>query len=60
MGIKPADTRRSFMEDIYNNLPPEIQEWLPEQIQEEETVREFVKRLILKQYQALQVHGSEL
>lgn len=50
LGIKPADTRRSFMEDIYNNLPPLIREWLPEQIGDEETIRDFVHDLILEQY----------
>lgn len=50
LGIKPADTRRSFMEDIFNSLPSDVQDWLPDQIKDSQTVRDYVQGLILEQY----------
>ena len=51
LGIPPADTRRSFMEDIFVSLSVEQQEWLADQLVSGMTIKEFVKSLIIKAYQ---------
>ncbi len=50
LGIAPADTRRSFMEDIYNSMTPGQQEWLIEQLAGGRPIKDFVKSLIIKEY----------
>ena len=51
LGVPPADTRRSFMEDIFVSLSVEQQERLADQLVNGMTVKEFVKSLIIKAYQ---------
>ena len=51
LGVPPADTRRSFMEDIFVSLSVEQQEGLADQLVNGMTVKEFVKSLIIKAYQ---------
>lgn len=51
LGVPPADTRRSFMEDIFVSLSVEHQEWLADQLVSGMTIKEFVKSLIIKAYQ---------
>lgn len=48
LGIVPADTRRSFMEDVFMNLTLEQQEWLADQMAKGQSVATFVKDLIVK------------
>ena len=50
LGIPPADTRRSFMEDIYDKLPPAQQAWLVSQLGPSHSVKDFVKSLIIREY----------
>lgn len=50
LSIPPADTRRAFMEDIYNNLAPDMQKWLAEQLGPHISVKDFVRGLIIKEY----------
>lgn len=49
LGIPPADTRRSFMEDIFLSLTLEQQEWLADQVTNT-NVKDFVKLLITEAY----------
>ena len=51
LGVPPADTRRSFMEDIFVSLSVEQKEWLADQLVCGMTFKEFVKSLIIKAYQ---------
>lgn len=51
LGVPPADTRRSFMEDIFVSLSVEQQEWLADHLVSGMTIKEFVKSLIIKAYQ---------
>lgn len=46
LGIPPADTRRSFMEDVFLQLDPQEQEWLADQLSAGVSVKDFVKLLI--------------
>ena len=50
LGIAPADTRRTFMEDIYLALPEIQQAWLAEQLGPNISVKDFVKNLITEKY----------
>ncbi len=47
--IPPADTRRSFMEDIFLSLSLEQQEWLANQV-ETTAVKDYVKDLIIAEF----------
>ena len=50
LGISPADTRRTFMEDVFRNLSLDQQEWLANQLGPTITVKQFVTDLIVKAY----------
>ena len=50
LSVPPADTRRSFMEDIFDGLSPKQQEWLMSQLGPSHSVKDFVKSLIIKDY----------
>lgn len=50
LGIPPADTRRTFMEDIYLSLPEAQQDWLAEQLGPHFSVKDFVKNLLAEKY----------
>lgn len=50
--IPPADTRRSFMEDIFLQLHPAQQEWLADQLVDGLSVKDFVKKLIQEKHSA--------
>jgi hypothetical protein len=50
LSVPPADTRRSFMEDIYDSLSPRQQVWLTSQLGPSHPVKDFVKSLIIKEY----------
>lgn len=50
LNIPPADTRRSFMEDIYDGLSSRQREWLIEQLEGGRSIKDFVKGLIVKEF----------
>ncbi len=50
LSIPPADTRRSFMEDIFDGLSPKQQEWLMSQLGPSHPVKDFVKSLIIEEF----------
>ena len=50
LGIPPADTRRSFMEDVFLQLHPQEQEWLADQLSASMSIKDFVKLLIQAKY----------
>lgn len=50
LNIKPADTRRSFMEDIFMSLHPDQQEWVADQLGPTCSIKDYVKRLIVDEY----------
>lgn len=49
-GVAPFDTRRAFMEDIYESLTPAQQEWLTAQLGPDYSVKDFVRSLLIKAY----------
>lgn len=52
LGIKPADTRRTFMEDIYSGLTTEQQTWLAEQLGPHRSIKDHLKNLLVTEYVA--------
>ena len=48
--VEPADTRRTFMEDIFVTLSENQQEWLADQLDGKISVKYFVKNLIIEAY----------
>jgi hypothetical protein len=50
LGLAPADTRRAFMEDIYESLSMPQQGWLIDQLSPGYSVKDFVRSLLIEQY----------
>lgn len=50
LNIKPADTRRTFMEDVFITLSNDQQEWLADQLGPHTSIKDFVKNLLVKEY----------
>lgn len=50
LNIKPADTRRTFMEDVFITLSNDQQEWLADQLGPQISIKDFVKNLLVKEY----------
>lgn len=48
--IAPFDTRRAFMEDIFESLALNQQEWLINQLGPGYTVKDLVRSLLIKAY----------
>lgn len=49
LNIPPADTRRTFMEDIFRTLSGDQQEWFADQVSNV-LVKEYVKQLIVNEF----------
>ena len=50
LGIKPTDTRRAFMDDIYQNLTPAQREWLADELNLGQPIGAFLRMLIVEKY----------
>ncbi|MFP3556393.1 hypothetical protein [Paraburkholderia sp. SIMBA_054] len=50
LNIAPADTRRTFMEDIFLSLSPQQQNWLVEQLGPHISVKDFMRNLLVKEF----------
>lgn len=50
LGIDPADTRRAFMEDIFERLTLQQQDWLTSQLSAGCSVKDFVRLLIVNEF----------
>lgn len=50
MGVQPADTRRSFMEDVFQSLTLQQQEWLADQLGPTLSIKDFVRGLIIQAF----------
>lgn len=49
-GVEAADTRRSFMEDIYWGLSEPQRKWLTDQLSPTHTIKDYVKGLLIKEF----------
>lgn len=52
LDVQPADTRRTFMEDVFNSLSPRQQTWLMNQVGPDYPIKDFVRTLIIKEFRA--------
>lgn len=50
LGIKPTDTRRAFMDDIYQKLTPAQREWLADELNLGQPISAFIRMLIVEKY----------
>ena len=50
LGVDPADTRRTFMEDIFVTLSTDQQDWLADQLGPHLHVKNFMKNLLVEAY----------
>ncbi|QEP29851.1 hypothetical protein HYP99_gp053 [Sinorhizobium phage ort11] len=50
LGIPVADTRRSFMEDVYKTLTQAQRDHVAEKLGNTTTIKEYVRKLILNDY----------
>lgn len=50
LNVRPADTRRAFMEDIFNDMSPSQQKWLTSQVAPHTPIKDFVANLILQKF----------
>ena len=50
LGIKPSDTRRAFMDDIYGKLTAQQRAWLSEELNLGQPISAFVRMLIVKEF----------
>lgn len=56
LGVPPADTRRTFMEDIFVTLSTEQQEWLADWLETQGTsIKDFVRTLLVGEHQRQQL-----
>jgi hypothetical protein len=52
LNIPPADTRRTFMESVWDSLSTDQQEWLADQLGPHTSIKDLIKNLIVKEYVA--------
>ncbi len=47
-GIEPMDTRHSFMETVYERIPPHLIDKLSDKLGPQYTIRDYITNLMLK------------
>ena len=50
LGVAPADTRRTFMEDVLMKMPPAQLEWVETQLGPHYSIKDYVRSLITNAY----------
>lgn len=50
LNIEPADTRRTFMENVLRPLPTNVADWLAEQVGPQYEIRSYVRDLLMEAY----------
>lgn len=50
LGVPSADTRRTFMEDIFITLDTPQQEWLADQLNPSTSIKDYVRGLLVDAY----------
>lgn len=50
LNIEPADTRRTFMENVLTPLPTHVVDWLAEQVGPQYEIRSYVRDLLMEAY----------
>lgn len=50
LNIPPADTRRTFMEDLFMSMSRQQQAWLTSQLGPHISIKDYVRNLLVKEY----------
>ena len=50
LNIPPVDTRRSFMEQIFEEMTPAQQDWLAEQLGPKTSIRDYIHNLVIEKF----------
>jgi hypothetical protein len=50
LGIPPTDTRRAFMEDLFDSLSYAQQTWLIQQLGPGHSIKQFIRALLIKEF----------
>lgn len=50
LNVQPADTRRTFMEDIFKGLTTAQQEWIADQLGPHLSIKDLVKNLLVQSF----------
>jgi hypothetical protein len=50
LNVEPADTRRTFMEDVFRSLSTNQQEWLADQLGPHISIKDYVRNLITQEW----------
>lgn len=50
LGVPPADTRRTFMEDVFFGLTTNQQDWLADQLGPHISIKDYIRNLLVKEY----------
>lgn len=59
LGAEPADTRRAFMEDIYNGLTEDQRDWLIGAVAPHTNIKNYMRHLLVREYLAAQKGTTE-
>lgn len=49
LGVPVADTRRSFMEDVYKGIPANLIDKLADQLGPHTSIKDYVRNLLMKE-----------
>lgn len=49
-GVQPVDTRRAFMDEIYDTLTPHQREWLIQELHLGQPISAFIRLLIVDKF----------
>lgn len=50
LGVRPADTRRAFMEDVLQSVPATQAHWLMDQLGPNRTIKAFIRDLLVAEF----------
>lgn len=50
LGIRAADTRRSFMEDMYHEMPEAMRDWLAGQLGPNIPIKTYIQNLLKQEF----------
>jgi len=56
LNIEPADTRRTFMENVLRPMPTHVADWLAEQVGPQYEIRSYVRDLLMEAYNKRHQH----
>lgn len=58
LNLKPADTRRAFMEDILDSMSANQVDWLSDQLGPHFTIKDYIQNLLTKEFLKTQTKAA--